>query len=60
MTLIVGKQVCNQYVKHQYVHYIPAPGEFTIDLFKCLKTIVSTGNLVDSPTWRVGESLFDY
>ncbi len=30
----------------------------TIDLFKCLKK--STGTLVDSPTWRVGESFFHY
>jgi hypothetical protein len=28
----------------------------TIDLFKVLKKIVSIGNLVDSPTQRVGES----
>jgi hypothetical protein len=28
----------------------------TIDLFKGLKKIVSVGNIVDSPTWRVGES----
>ena len=32
----------------------------TIDLFKGLKKIVSIGILVDSPTWRVGESFFDY
>jgi hypothetical protein len=32
----------------------------TIDLFKGLKKIVSIGNLVDSPTRRVGESFFDY
>jgi hypothetical protein len=32
----------------------------TIDLFKGLKKIVSIGNLVDSLTWRVGESFFDH
>ncbi len=32
----------------------------TIDLFKGLKKIVSIGNLVGSPIWRVGESFFDY
>jgi hypothetical protein len=32
----------------------------TIDLFKGLKKIVSIGNIVDSPTRRVGESFFDY
>jgi hypothetical protein len=31
-----------------------------IDLFKGLKKVVSIGNLVDSPTRRVRESLFDY
>ncbi len=31
-----------------------------IDLFKGLKKIVSIGNLVDSPTRRVGELFFDY
>jgi hypothetical protein len=35
-------------------------GTITIDLFKGLKKIVSIGNLVDSPTRRVGESFFDY
>jgi hypothetical protein len=29
-------------------------------IFKGLKKIVSIGNLVDSPTRRVGESFFDY
>jgi hypothetical protein len=32
----------------------------TIDLLKGLKKIVSIGNLVNSPTRRVGESFFDY
>ncbi len=32
----------------------------TIDLLKGLKKIVSIGNLVDSPTPRVGELFFDY
>jgi hypothetical protein len=32
----------------------------TIDLFEGLKKIVSIGNLVDSPSWRVGELFFDY
>jgi hypothetical protein len=32
----------------------------TIDLFKGLKNIASIGNLVDSPTRRVGESFFYY
>ncbi len=32
----------------------------TIDLFKGLKKIASTGIIVDSPTRRVGESFFDY
>ncbi len=32
----------------------------TIDLFKGLKKIVSTGNLVNSPTRPVGEWFFDY
>jgi hypothetical protein len=32
----------------------------TIDLFKGLKKIVYKGNLVDSPTGRVGELFFDY
>ncbi len=32
----------------------------TIDLFRGLKTILSIGNLVDSPTRRVGESFFYY
>jgi hypothetical protein len=31
-----------------------------IDLFKGLKKIVSMGNLVDSPTRRVGESFFEH
>jgi hypothetical protein len=31
-----------------------------IDLFKGLKKIVSIGNLVDSPTRRIGELFFDY
>ncbi len=32
----------------------------TIDLFKGLKKMVSIGNLVYSPTRRVGESFFNY
>ncbi len=31
-----------------------------MDLYKCLKKIVSMGILVDSPTRRVRESFFDY
>ncbi len=31
-----------------------------MDLFKGLKKVVSVGNLIDSPTRRVGESFFDY
>jgi hypothetical protein len=31
----------------------------TIDLFKGLKKMVTLGNLVDSPTQRVSESIFD-
>ncbi len=30
----------------------------TIDLFKGVKKIVSIGNLVDSPTWRVTEPIY--
>jgi hypothetical protein len=32
----------------------------TTDVFEGFKKIVSLGNLVDSPTRRVGESFFDY
>ncbi len=34
--------------------------DWTIDLFKGLKKIVSIGILVDSSTQRVGELFFDY
>ena len=32
----------------------------TIELFKGLKKMDTPGNLVDSPTHRYGESIFDY
>jgi hypothetical protein len=35
-------------------------GTINIDLFKGLKKFLSTGNLVDSQTRRVGESFFHY